>query len=268
MFCIDVEIVSPTPAERALMLSDLLSRTQHALSASDTRSIADILHGYLAGDISSLLSEAQRICWASVKSTEDTTQSDQRSSVNAKVTVDHLRAALHRIRPSGAAHSPSRLRRSTFIILPAAMQGASVENPNVKWSDIGGQEETKRALQEAVEWPITHKAAFRRLGISPPKGAIVVAICDGHLKSHMFSGVLLYGPPGCSKTLMAKALATESGLNFISGQTILPAIPVLFTFLWFILVQSRDPNCSENMLATAKKRSHKFSRVRVLLLQL
>ena len=118
MFCIDVEIVSPTPAERALMLSDLLSRTQHALSASDTRSIADILHGYLAGDISSLLSEAQRICWASVKSTtEDTTQSDQRSTVNAKVTVDHLRAALHRIRPSGAhdAHSPTRPRCSTYV---------------------------------------------------------------------------------------------------------------------------------------------------------
>ena len=53
------------------------------------------------------------------------------------------------------------------------MQGASIENPNVKWSDIGGQEETKRALQEAVEWPITHKAAFRRLGIAPPKGARV-----------------------------------------------------------------------------------------------
>ena len=61
-----------------------------------------------------------------------------------------------------------------FFTLLAAMQGASIENPNVKWSDIGGQEETKRALQEAVEWPITHKAAFRRLGIAPPKGAVGV----------------------------------------------------------------------------------------------
>jgi AAA family ATPase len=133
-------------------------------------------------------------------------------------------------------HTPPLARAvlPTFITLPAAMQGASVENPNVKWSDIGGQEETKRALQEAVEWPITHKAAFRRLGISPPKGAIVVAIFDCPLKLHMFLGVLLYGPPGCSKTLMAKALATESGLNFISGQTILPAIPVLF-FTFFLV---------------------------------
>jgi AAA family ATPase len=102
------------------------------------------------------------------------------------------------------------------------MQGASIENPNVKWTDIGGQEETKRALQEAVEWPITHKAAFRRLGISPPKGAFC-SVCFLFVH-HWFqpisrpSGVLLYGPPGCSKTLMAKALATESGLNFLSGQ--------------------------------------------------
>jgi AAA family ATPase len=160
------------------MLSDLLCRVQHTLSTSDISSIADILHGYLAGDISSLLSEAQRICWASVKSAEDSSQSDQSSTVNAKVTVSHLRAALLRIRPSGAshdAHSSTHIRYFTFVTLPAAMQGTSVENPNVKWSDIGGQEQTKRALQEAVEWPITHKAAFRRLGISPPKGAFVFA---------------------------------------------------------------------------------------------
>jgi hypothetical protein len=66
----------------------------------------------------------------------------------------------------------------TFITLLAAMQGASIENPNVKWSDIGGQEDTKRALQEAVEWPITHKAAFRRLGIAPPKGAFCCVTLD------------------------------------------------------------------------------------------
>lgn len=102
----DIEILPPTPADRALMLSELLNRTQHALNSNDILAIADVLHGYLAGDISALLSEAQRLCWAS----EPATPSDETSPGNAKVTVDHLRAALLRIRPSGAY----KLRRRTF----------------------------------------------------------------------------------------------------------------------------------------------------------
>jgi len=68
----------------------------------------------------------------------------------------------------------------------------------VLWSDIGGQEKLKLKLKQAVEWPLKHPEAFSRLGISPPRG------------------ILMYGPPGCSKTMIAKALATESGLNFIA----------------------------------------------------
>lgn len=73
-----------------------------------------------------------------------------------------------------------------------------LETPKVRWDDIGGLELVKRKLREAVEWPITRPTSFTKLGITPPKG------------------VLLYGPPGCSKTLIAKALATETGLNFLS----------------------------------------------------
>ncbi len=68
----------------------------------------------------------------------------------------------------------------------------------VLWSDIGGQAAAKQALREAVEWPLKHPEAFVRMGIRPPRG------------------LLLYGPPGCSKTMMAKALATEGGMNFIA----------------------------------------------------
>uniref|UniRef100_A0A8C7WV63 vesicle-fusing ATPase n=1 Tax=Oryzias sinensis TaxID=183150 RepID=A0A8C7WV63_9TELE len=68
----------------------------------------------------------------------------------------------------------------------------------VCWSDIGGMAEVKLKLQQAVEWPLRHPEAFIRMGIQPPKG------------------VLLYGPPGCSKTMVAKALANESGLNFLT----------------------------------------------------
>lgn len=82
-------------------------------------------------------------------------------------------------------------------IRPSAMREILVDIPKVKWEDIGGYEDVKQRLKEAVEWPIKHPEAFKRLGIDPPRG------------------VLLYGPPGCSKTLLAKALATQAGLNFI-----------------------------------------------------
>jgi AAA family ATPase len=68
----------------------------------------------------------------------------------------------------------------------------------VHWEDIGGQDEIKLKLKQAVEWPLLHPEAFERMGIQPPRG------------------ILMYGPPGCSKTMIAKALATESGLNFIA----------------------------------------------------
>lgn len=73
-----------------------------------------------------------------------------------------------------------------------------VEVPQVRWKDIGGLDSVKQLLQEVVEWPRKNTAAMDRVGADPP------------------GGVLLYGPPGCSKTLMARAVAGESGLNFIS----------------------------------------------------
>lgn len=68
----------------------------------------------------------------------------------------------------------------------------------VRWTDIGGQRDLKEKLTQAVIWPLVHRPKFKRLGIKPPRG------------------VLMYGPPGCSKTMIAKALATETSLNFIS----------------------------------------------------
>ena len=73
----------------------------------------------------------------------------------------------------------------------------------VRWSDVGGQKELKFKLQQAVEWPLLHPALFKKFGIEPPRG------------------LLMFGPPGCSKTMIAKALATESGLNFISVKVII-----------------------------------------------
>lgn len=70
------------------------------------------------------------------------------------------------------------------------------------WSDIGGVVELKFKLEQSIVWPIRHPELFSRLGCRPPRGH------------------LLYGPPGCSKTMIAKALATESDLNFIAVKVI------------------------------------------------
>lgn len=83
-------------------------------------------------------------------------------------------------------------------IRPSALKEVVLEMPTVYWTDIGGQHELKRKLYEMVELPLKEGDRFAKLGISAPKG------------------LLLYGPPGCSKTLTAKALATESGLNFLA----------------------------------------------------
>lgn len=83
-------------------------------------------------------------------------------------------------------------------VKPSAMREILIESPNVKWSDIGGQHDIKLKLKQAIEWPMNHPEVFQRLGIRVPKG------------------LLMFGPPGCSKTMIAKALATESKVNFLS----------------------------------------------------
>ncbi|KAK9477887.1 P-loop containing nucleoside triphosphate hydrolase protein [Lipomyces japonicus] len=93
---------------------------------------------------------------------------------------------------------PSDFTTAMLSVRASAMREIFLETPKVYWTDIGGQEEIKQKLKEVVEWPLTHPESFKRLGITPPRG------------------ILLYGPPGCSKTLTAKALATEAGLNFLA----------------------------------------------------
>ncbi len=83
-------------------------------------------------------------------------------------------------------------------ITPTAMREVYIEVPTVRWTDIGGLAEVKQDLIEAVEWPLKSPEAFTRIGIRPPKG------------------IMLYGPPGCGKTLLARAVATESEANFIT----------------------------------------------------
>ncbi len=83
-------------------------------------------------------------------------------------------------------------------ITPTAMREVYIEVPVVHWSEIGGLEDVKEELREAVEWPLRNPEVFSRMGIRPPRG------------------ILLFGPPGCGKTLLARAVATESEANFVT----------------------------------------------------
>merc|ERR1712110_1321230 len=92
---------------------------------------------------------------------------------------------------------------------PSALRETVVEVPNVSWDDIGGLRDTKRELQELVQYPVEHPEKFLKFGMMPSRG------------------VLFYGPPGCGKTLMGKAIANECQANFISIKG-----PELLT-MWF-----------------------------------
>merc|ERR1711912_123955 len=92
---------------------------------------------------------------------------------------------------------------------PSSLRETVVEVPNVKWDAIGGLEQTKRELQEMILYPIEHPEKFEKFGMHPSKG------------------ILFYGPPGCGKTMLAKAVATECSANFVSIKG-----PELLT-MWF-----------------------------------
>lgn len=142
--------------------------------------LADITHGFVGADLQGLCREAAMICLRQVLPDLDRGDAQLTPEQQAAlvVSMDHFRGALQRVEAS-------------------AVRGIFSEVPKVGFDDVGGLDQAKRALTEAVIWPLTHRAYFEAARLSPPKG------------------LLLSGPPGTGKTLLAKALAKESGVNFI-----------------------------------------------------
>jgi len=149
----------------------------------DLVQIADITYGYVGADITALCKEAAmhalRRVLPDIGSIKGDRPIPQEILKNLIVTKEDFEYSMKMVEPS-------------------AMREVLIEIPKVKWEDIGGLEEIKRSMKEVIEWPLKFPDSFKRLGIKPP------------------TGVLLFGPPGCGKTLLAKAVANESGANFIS----------------------------------------------------
>jgi transitional endoplasmic reticulum ATPase len=143
--------------------------------------IANQIHGFVGADIAALTREAAMTTLRKILPEINLEESKISEDILKKlrVTIDDFEAALQ-------------------IIEPSAMREVLMEIPDVKWNNIGGLSEVKRKLKEAIEWPLKYPDLFTKIGIRPP------------------TGLLLYGPPGCGKTLLAKAVATESEANFIS----------------------------------------------------
>nr|XP_039335035.1 ATPase family protein 2 homolog isoform X1 [Saimiri boliviensis boliviensis] len=174
----EIEIGVPNAQDRLDILQKLLRRVPHLLTEAELLQLANSAHGYVGADLKVLCNEAGLCALRRILKKQPNLPDDKVAGL-VKITLNDFLQGMNDIRPS-------------------AMREVAIDVPNVSWSDIGGLENIKLKLKQAVEWPLKHPESFIRMGIEPPKG------------------VLLYGPPGCSKTMIAKALANESGLNFLA----------------------------------------------------
>jgi len=149
----------------------------------DVGELADKTYGFVGADLAALAKEAAmsslRRVLPDITSLKETDNIPPEVLEKLKVTTKDFEYGLRMVQPS-------------------AMREVLIEIPKVKWDEVGGLENVKSSLKESVEWPLNNPDSFKRLGISPPKG------------------ILMYGPPGCGKTHIVKALANETGANFIS----------------------------------------------------
>jgi transitional endoplasmic reticulum ATPase len=176
----EIEIGVPDKAGRFEVLQ-IHTRNMPLAEDLDLRRLSDVTHGYTGADIASLCREA---------------------------AMKALRRYIPEINLEEERVPPETLEKMVvkmddFMsayreITPTAMREVYVEVPQVHWSEVGGLKEVKQELMESVEWPLKKPEVFQKMGIKPPRG------------------ILLYGPPGCGKTMLARAVATESEANFIS----------------------------------------------------
>jgi len=178
----DREIVVPIPDRRGRHeILEIHSRGMPLAKDVDLDRVAEITHGFVGADLQALMREAAMIALRTILPHIDFEMADipYETLMKLEVTMEHILDAMKEIEPS-------------------AIREVFVEVPDVSWNDVGGLESMKQTLKEAVEWPLKHADIFLKTHSTPPKG------------------ILLTGAPGTGKTLLAKAVAKQSGVNFIS----------------------------------------------------
>jgi transitional endoplasmic reticulum ATPase len=176
----EIEIGLPDRRGR-LQILQIHTRGMPVSDDVELQDFADRTHGFVGADLEALAKEAAMGALRRVLPEINLEESSVPAEILDKIDVTRkdFEDALREVPPS-------------------TMREVLVESPNVHWDDVGGLEETKKELREAIEWPLKYKVIFTHAAVEPPKG------------------IMLYGPPGTGKTLVAKAVATESGVNFIS----------------------------------------------------
>jgi transitional endoplasmic reticulum ATPase len=178
----DREIAVSVPDKRGrLEILEIHSRGMPLAPDVRLERLAEVTHGFVGADLEALCREAAMATLRKIlpRIHMESDYVPQELLSELKVTAEDFTEALREVEPS-------------------AIREVFTEIPDVQWDDVGGLEEVKQVLKEAVEWPIRYADLFQQAKIGPPKG------------------VLLTGPPGTGKTLLAKALASQSGVNFIS----------------------------------------------------
>jgi len=176
----EIEIGVPSEPDRIEILK-IHTRGMPLAEEVDLLTLAQQTHGFVGADLAALAREAaiRALRRYLPEMNLDDEEIPQEILDRMEVNAQDFRAALRDVSPS-------------------AMREVMLEVTHVTWNDIGGLEDAKQEIREAVEYPLTDRARFEELGITPPRG------------------VLLFGPPGTGKTLIAKAVANESGANFIA----------------------------------------------------
>ncbi len=167
---LDLGIISPEYIKKVIEGS-----TSHMLNH-----LASATHGFVGADISALTKEA------AMKTLRRYLPQINLEEEIPKELLDSMRV------------TQKDFDEALREVEPSAMREVLIEVPMTTWDDVGGLDDVRQEIREAVEWPLTHPDKFRKMGIHPPKG------------------ILLYGPPGTGKTLVAKAVARETAANFIS----------------------------------------------------
>lgn len=203
----EIELPIPSAQQRKQILYAMRGN-EAAPPAEILQTMAERTHGYVGADLYALFRETLDIAAdRAEKENEELPMGNKgdQGHLNDKAYIDEKIEYTASTDDSGMKQVKVQLdvnaldfEQALQEIRPSALQEIFLETPNVRWSDIGGQYEIKRQLQNAIERPLKFAERMQKIGLQPKKG------------------VLLYGPPGCSKTLLVRALATEAGLNFLA----------------------------------------------------